>query len=416
MAQKIEFKKTTLKNITAPTTGRAYYQDITIPGLVLQVTTAGTKSFQVYRKVGKKPVRVTLGKFPAMAVETARKEALKHLSEMVIGVNPNSRKKDDEKTNITLRRVFTDYLTARKALKPGTVRDYTRLLKVEAFPDWLDLPLKNITRAEVEKRHAELGTRSEARANNAMRVLRALFNYAIGQYENSQGEALFSDNPVKRISHAKSWYRVERRTTVVKVSELKTWLHAVRALTSQDGAQAETVRDYLQLLLFTGLRREEAARLEWADIDFKERTLLVRDTKNRVPLVLPLAGYTFDLLSRRKQVAVNQFVFGNLKTRSGRIEDPKKLIYRLREQTGVFFNPHDLRRTFATIVERLDIPAYALKRLLNHKMNGDVTAGYVVMDVERLRKPVQQVADFILKEAGLMESAEVVALKQQNMS
>jgi hypothetical protein len=37
------------------------------------------------------------------------------------------------------------------------------------------------------------------------------------------------------------------------------------------------------------------------------------------------------------------------------------------------------------------IPAYALKRLLNHKMNHDVTAGYIIMDVERLRKPMQMI-------------------------
>lgn len=414
MDKKIEFKKTSLNNLLPPATGRAYYYDTKQPGLVLQVTSTGSKSFQVYRKVNNKPVRVTLGKFPAMSVETARREALKRLSEMVTGINPNARKKDDEKANITLRQVFADYLAARKALKPGTVRDYKRLLEIEAFPDWLDIPIKSITRDKVQKRHTELGERSEARANNAMRVLRALFNFAKGQYENENKEALFTDNPVTRISHVKSWYRVERRTSIIKVSELRTWLQAIQALTPQDGAQAETVRDYLQLLLFTGLRREEAARLEWTDVDFAEKTLLIRDTKNRIPLVLPLSDFLFDLLSERRRGAVNQFVFGNMKTRSGRIEDPKKLIYKLREQTGIFFNPHDLRRTFATIVERLDIPAYALKRLLNHKMNGDVTAGYIVMDVERLRKPMQQVTDFILKEAGLKESAEIIELKQLN--
>jgi len=353
-----------------------------------------------------------------MTVEAARKEAVKHISKMIQGVNPNAKKKDDEKANITLKAVFADYLASRKSLKAGTVKDYTRLLEVEAFADWLELPLKSLTRDKVQKRHNELGEKSEARANNAMRVLRALFNFAIGRYENNDGEALFTDNPVRRISNAKGWYRVERRTSVIKVSELSTWFHAVQALTDKDGAQAETVKDYLLLLLFTGLRREEVARLKWSDIDFNEQTLLVRDTKNRIPLMLPLSDFLFALLSRRQHQAVNQFVFGNLRTRSGRIEDPKKTIYKLREQTGIFFNPHDLRRTFATLVERLDIPAYALKRLLNHKLNGDVTAGYIIMDVERLRKPMQQVTDFILKEAKVKRSAEVIGIesKSQNTS
>lgn len=41
--------------------------------------------------------------------------------------------------------------------------------------------------------------------------------------------------------------------------------------------------------------------------------------------------------------------------------------------------------------------AYALKRLMSHKMNGDITAGYIVTDVERLRKPMQQITDYFLK-------------------
>ena len=68
------------------------------------------------------------------------------------------------------------------------------------------------------------------------------------------------------------------------------------------------------------------------------------------------------------------------------------------------------RRTFITIAESLDIPAYALKRLLNHKMTNDVTAGYIVADVERLRKPMQLITDFILKCMGV-ESTPVVKVQ-----
>lgn len=413
---KIKFTKTALTKLPAPETGRAYYHDSEQKGLLLQVTAAGTKSFQAYRRVNGIPVRVTLGKFPEMSVEAAKGAALGQLSTMVGGINPNAKEKDDAKAGITLKAVFADYLAARNSLKPGTIKDYTRLLEVEAFSDWLDTPIKKLTRDRVVKRHAELGARSEARANNAMRVLRALFNFAIGQYEDSEENPIFVDNPVRKISHAKSWYEVDRRTTVIKVSELGPWFNAVQALTEQDGAQALTVKDYLLLLLFTGLRREEAAKLEWKDIDFTEKTLLVRDTKNKEPLILPLTDFVFDLLNKRRSSVVNQFVFGNLKTKSGRIEDPKKLIYKLRESTGIFFNPHDLRRTFATLAERLDVSSYTIKRILNHKISkADVTSGYIIiLDAERLRKPMQQVTDFILKEVGVKESAEVIELIKKN--
>lgn len=82
--------------------------------------------------------------------------------------------------------------------------------------------------------------------------------------------------------------------------------------------------------------------------------------------------------------------------------------------SGVHFTVHDLRRTFITIAESLDIPAYALKRLMNHKMSNDVTAGYIIVVVERLRKPMQLITDYILKCMGVIESAEVISIQAIN--
>ena len=87
-------------------------------------------------------------------------------------------------------------------------------------------------------------------------------------------------------------------------------------------------------------------------------------------------------------------------SKTGHLVDPRKALLKVIELSGVTFTLHDLRRTFITIAESLDIPVYALKRLLNHKMKSDVTAGYIVMDVERLREPMQKITDYILSLVG----------------
>ena len=51
------------------------------------------------------------------------------------------------------------------------------------------------------------------------------------------------------------------------------------------------------------------------------------------------------------------------------------------------------------VVADLDINAYKQKRLLNHKTM-DVTAGYTPIDLEQLRRPMDQVANFILQASG----------------
>ena len=48
-------------------------------------------------------------------------------------------------------------------------------------------------------------------------------------------------------------------------------------------------------------------------------------------------------------------------------------------------------------------PAYALKRLLNHTDNSDVTSGYLVITTERLREPMEKISQYLLQMAGLSQ-------------
>ena len=47
---------------------------------------------------------------------------------------------------------------------------------------------------------------------------------------------------------------------------------------------------------------------------------------------------------------------------------------------------------------------------MNHKTQGAVTGGSLVITTERLRAPMEKIEDFVLKAARVRESAEVVAL------
>lgn len=213
--------------------------------------------------------------------------------------------------------VLADYLRARKSLKSKTLYDYQRVLDI-AFASWENKPLISITKDKVAKHHENLGQeRGQAYANLAMRLLRALFNFAAGQYEDSEGKSLIMDNPVKRLSQTRAWYRVERRQIFIKAHELAHWYSGVQNLKN------ETLRDYLLLILFTGLRRQEAAKLDWRQIDLKAKTLKVTDTKNKESHTLPLSDYLYDLLSNRKKNAEGNYVFAS-SSKSGYIVEPRK--------------------------------------------------------------------------------------------
>ena len=68
------------------------------------------------------------------------------------------------------------------------------------------------------------------------------------------------------------------------------------------------------------------------------------------------------------------------------------------------------RRTFATYAESLDISVYALKGLLNHSREQDVTAGYIQLEIERLRMPMKKITDYILRLAGEAETDNIIEL------
>lgn len=465
MINKILF---TEENITAipfaEKGGRITYRDTKDRYLHLNVSQAN-KTFLVIKKAMGRTFYVTLGNHPTISVKDARKECGKKVTALNDGVNVTQEKKERKQAEVirlqeekahstTLQEALNEYVGKGK-LKPRTVKTYQDLFRLY-LADWLDRAATEITREMVKERHRDIATgkrkrqklvkevnaekgrkekpklkavasldqsRKEAAADNCMRTLRAVLNYA---FEDEEGAIAYA-NPVNILSSRKrkAWFKVDRRKTLIRNSDLPAWFNAVNGLDNQ------IMRDYLLFLLFTGLRRQEAATLKWKQVDFKEGCFTVVDTKNKEPHTLPLSNFLHKLLKDRKDglksdvaeakaALVNidklplkqqqanrgrvllaesrlasQYVFpGEGKT--GYIVEPKRAIDEVTASTGISFSCHDLRRTFATIAESLDLSGYTVKALLNHKQQtGDVTGGYIILNVDRLREPMQRVTDAI---------------------
>ena len=394
--------KRVVDRLVPPRSGQAFIRDTELKGFGLRITAGGAKTFIVEKRIRGKVRRLKVGRYGELTVEAARKRAQGLLGEIATGNDPVAEKKVAQALSVTLSEVFQEYLHTRKALKPRTVYDYRRVMR-GYFGDWLQRPIVEISKDMVERRHARLGEdHGGAQANQGMRTLRAVLNFAAARYEDGAGRSVLAENPVRRLSQTRAWYRVERRQTVIRAHQLKAWSAGVMSLSSP------VVRDYLVFLLFTGLRRQEAARLRWSDVDFQSRTLTALDTKNRQDHVLPLSNFLLELLARRRSEVTTEFVFPG-DGKSGHLVEPRKQRLKAAAASGVPFTLHDLRRTFTTVAESLDIPAYALKRLLNHKMAADVTAGYIVADVERLREPMQKITDYLRSAMGIKDVAQVLS-------
>ena len=394
----MKISKSVVDTLPIPAKGYALVWDSELKGFGVRVTDKGIKSFILQRRINGKDCRMTLGRYGAVTVEQARKDAKVKAGLIASGGDPVAEKRRKKAAQVTLRQALDDYFVSRKTLAPKTVHDMEATLEW-GCPIWLTLPAARITRNMVERRHRELGEKGHGAANKWGRYLRALLNFTASKYTDAEGQPILTDNPVKVLSATRAWYRIERRQSVIQPHQIAAWWDAVTRLRNT------THRDYFLTLLLTGLRKEEARTLQWADVDFQARTLTVHGTKNHSSHTLPMGPYLASLLSARERLGPLVFT-----STHGQIGNLRYSLEGIAKASGIKFMIHDLRRTFATLAESLDIPAYALKRLMNHKTQGDVTGGYLVITTERLRAPMEKIEDFVLKAAKVRESAEVVVL------
>lgn len=453
----IHITKTNVEKLERPEIGRIDYFDDVLKGFGVRVSPTG-KTYFILRRVNGKLTRVKIDTTDKITAEIARKQAEAELADMGRGIDPNQKKRQarqkieaEKQQGVSLQKALDEYLQKGK-LKPRTITTYQDLFRLY-LADWLNRPAAEITRDMVKSRHQEIATgkrqrqaikkgtntkttqeekaeepkRREGAADNCFRTLRAVLNYA---FEDEEGGSPYS-NPVNVLSSRKrkAWFKVERRRTLIKNSDLPAWAKAV------DSLDNSIVRDFLLFLLHTGLRRNEAAKLQWNQVDFQEGCFTVPDTKNKEPHTLPLSDYLQTLLTNRREgltaelieakatLKTNQKQIDTMKTnqrqafynrvalaetrlaspyvftgtgKAGYLHDPQRAIAAVTATTGITFSCHDLRRTFATIAESLDLSSYTVKALLNHKQQlGDVTGGYIILNVDRLREPMQKITNAI---------------------
>jgi integrase len=340
--------------------------------------------------VNGKTVRTTIGRFGVYTVKQAQEEARELVIRMGKGTNPNREKEQRRVTGLTFGEALDMHLGSNKKRSARTLTDY-RYLSDQYLSDWLTKPLSEITRKDCRERHQKIARDCEERrgkrkvdgryvANHAFRVFRAAYNGAMKIHEE------LGANPTIGVD----WFPEDRRKAAIPSANVATWHKEVMSISNP------IRRDYLRFVLFTGLRRTSAATVEWSHVDIDNRALLIPQPKSQVPFMLPLSDELIALLKARQKCETTKAFFPKskwvfpAKSKSGHIAEPK-------EKLGTKFTIHGLRNTFATVAESLDVSKYSIKMLVNHSLSdtNDVTAGYISIELERLRVPMQQITDKI---------------------
>jgi integrase len=271
----------------------------------------------------------------------------------------------------------------------------------------LTMPLKDITRPHVEKWFNKELTRRPRRATLALTVLGAFFNWC---KTHDKYSAEVEGNPCQDLK--KRLQAPTEKKDVLQREQLALWFEYVKKINNPVTAA------FLQCLLLTGARRNELAKLKWADVDFEWATLNLHDKVDAEGRTIPAPPYVLSLLAdlkRRATVKVvdikggpvapvkpSVWVFESEFSASGYLAEPRHPHNQAVSAAGLpHLTIHGLRRSFKTLSEWLECPIGAVAQIMGHKASATAERHYTRREVGLLRVWHNKIEQFILAEAGI---------------
>lgn len=336
---------------------RTDYQDELIRGLWFRVSPSGAKTWQVIydRESDGKRQRVKLGRFPAMPLEKARTTALKMVSAVSDGEDPNEEKRA-RKAAMTVEDLGALYVTKYAKRQKKTWAEDERLLKREVYPEIGRMKAVAVKRRDVLdiiEAKAEAGF--IAQSTQILAVVRKMFNWAVDSDYLQSSPALGIKPRGKAV----------KRDRVLSDKEVRLIWNAL-----PEANLSEPTRNIFRLLVLTGQRSGEVCGITRSEIDLERAvwTLPASRTKNGLPHVVPLSEAALAIIHRAFERAgaepdaplfcrIDEPIESNAIAKAARL----KL-----QVTGDPWTPHDIRRTVATGMAGLGIAPHIVEAVLNH--------------------------------------------------
>ena len=376
-----------------------FYRDSKLIGFCVRACKSKI-SYIIDSRNNGKLFRMVIGDVKKLSPDEARKIAKETLGKLASGINICEEEKKKKIETVTLQDAYNEYIATKK-LSPNTLKDYSSDMNT-VFNDWRKLPLTSITRTMVQKKFTERSKSTPTTTNRNFRFLRALFNFAIEQYRVGE-KSIINENPCNVIKAMKIWNKEQPRQTMIALNDLSTFWRVISPLET-DSLRLKQTKVQCKLCLLTGCRDQEIASLKRKDIDFRKKLITFEHTKNGRKHILPYGNHLGKLLKDLCN-GLNQddFLFPAV-SQSGHIQNHRKEIEKLVNKCGFKFTLHDLRRTFSTYAgEHIGIDVTIVDRLTNHVINSVTFRHYTVADPERLRRPMQQIEDFILRHVDVIK-------------
>jgi integrase len=364
---KTKLDKKFFATVKPPAEGREIHWDTKQKGFGLLVTAKGHKSFVVQYQVGSGRKARTLRR---MRVEAETVEEARTLAEAIHGkvstgralgqrIDPLEQRRHDERVKSgegTFRAITADwYARAGKRNRSGA-RRFAEIKRL-AFPMLGDRQINDIKPKNIQRLLDEVqDTNGIGMADYILSAVRRVMSW----YE-SRGEDENFVSPVRR-GMARTSTSKQARRRILTDDELRAVWSAAETSPGPYGA-------FLQVLLLTATRREEAAKMRRSELSGGTWIIPAERYKTGIEHVIPLSTTALAITDRLPRLGNGDLVF----TVSGRFPissfvHRKAAFDKACGVTGWVL--HDLRRTARSLMSRAGTNADIAERCLGHVISG----------------------------------------------
>lgn len=341
-----------VRSLKAEGTARLVIYDAKARGLCLRVT-ARTKAWSfIYRPKGsKKQRRYTIGDYPAWSLAAAREKALALRRHVQDGGDPVIDGRTAREA-LTVAGLIERFINRHAKQRLRSWRDYEKLMARDVLPDLGERAAGDVTRAQLANLLDKVAERAPVVSNRLLTVISSVFSWGVS-------EGLVERNPVLGLRKRAAEVAKDR---VLSDDEIRHMWEASKGL-------GPAYRDIMRLILLTGQRPGEVSGMTREEIDTRAArwALPAARVKNKRPHLVPLVGEAAVIVASLAEATTQGPL---MVTKRGVVPsaiDVAKAAQRLRaEGFAEPFTAHDLRRTAATLMGRLELDQMTIARVLNH--------------------------------------------------
>ncbi|KIL99561.1 Site-specific recombinase phage integrase family [Paramagnetospirillum magnetotacticum MS-1] len=389
---KMKLTVAALDRMAPPAAGQVDYNDATTSGFGVRANYSGAKTFFALLRIGSKLTRITLGWYPADAVdekmrrdalEEARTKAKDAMAIASVGKDPRIVWAEREAANAQMQEaqravnakllfpaVVKDFMAkhvgqAKGGLRDSTARAYKAALQGTDVAAWTDKMVTEISKRDVlDVLDAITARGALAKAASQRRYFSKFFRWCAERDLIQVPPTLTVPKPQAAVT----------KDRVLSVEELRDVWAAADAVGHPFGPM-------VKLLILTGQREKEVAEAVWsefADLDGEGPlwTLPGERTKNRRDNLIPLAKTATTILGGLPKYRRCPWIlttttkapisgFSKAKKRIDTAIAARRAKDERKPMPGWTF--HDIRRTFVTMAgDELDADPHIVEAAVNH--------------------------------------------------